>query len=289
LEPIEELEPLSALYQGIQAQAIDAVTRKPITQFTVSYCLAPGEEGGGDITVSTQRKSRPFRNNRNGIMRLYGLEKGVYSLAIEAMGYPTFYKTGLKVPQEEPLLVFEIPRGNFIEGKVLNTMGKPVKGISVHLVVEELTYPHDAPPARRISRSNGEGLFLFGDLPSGRYSLVLNTLHHPMAEVREIYIAPGGSSYQNLTLPDLATVEFHITDMVARPVPHARIHFHEKTGKVTHQLKTDMYGKARCIHIPSGEYSIRIYKNTYKTIHEGNFKILPGSDIIRVERMLIKE
>jgi hypothetical protein len=284
LEPVENKESLSRLYQGIQARVIDAFSGKPMTKYTLYYC----EESEGDITVKAQTKSRIVRSQKDGIVRLFGLEEGTYSIAIEAAGYPPFYRNGLKVPQKEPLLSLALARGNFIEGKVINSRAQTVEGMSVHLRVEKLDQPTDTPPSRRISRTNRMGVFLFGGLPPGRYGLALNSLQHPLAEVKDLYLAPGGSLYPVLNLPDLTTVEFHITEPSGRSIPNARIRFHEKNGKYTFAQKTDMYGKAKCNNVPAGEFSLRIFKNTYTTINEGNFKILPGSDIIRVDRTLTK-
>ncbi len=281
--PIADLEPVSNLYQGVCAKVIDAFTKGPVTSFTL-YCCDSSE---GRIEDLMPKWAHSFIK-RSGEFRLYGLEEGEYSIAIKAQGYPLFVRKGLKVPQKEEMLEFELPRGTFIEGRVLDQYGMPVSGQGV-LISVELANPADKQPARRYALSASNGAFLFGGLPPGRYDLFLKSMHNPLAQVRDIYLGQGNYVHRDLVLPDLPTVKFHITDSFNAAIVSASIKLMEKNGKASFSKKTNLYGKAECCFVPPGDYVLRIYRRHYKYFINENFKILPGSGIIEVMETLMRE
>lgn len=286
-ERIQESVTTSPVYDCIQAKAIDAYTKRPLTSFTFYYCLGSQTNIKEAIQAKTAQ-SKIFKRIPSGILRIYDLEEGEYTVAVQARGYPLFVKRGLKVPQKEEVVVLKVPRGTFIEGKVLDADGQPLGGMHVHLVVEELANPMDNPPARRISQSDSQGHFLFGGLPSGRYSLKLHSLRDPMDEAKDLFLGPGSSVQYNLVMPRLNTLEFTITDAFGNRLPNTRVQLFEKSKSVNFSRKTDRNGKVTLAFVPDGDYTLRIYKRNYQHIQEENFKILPGSDIIRITRILEK-
>jgi hypothetical protein len=179
-------------------------------------------------------------------------------------------------------------RGTFLEGRVVTQQGVPAPNIPVFIDVE-LDNPVDSLPARRAARTGGDGSFLFGDLPPGRYTIYLNSMHQPLQKVTDIFLHRGGNHFQNLVMPSMNTVQFEIVDAGGNPIVTAGIKLREKNGPAVFTVKTDRQGKATCRYVPAGDYELRIYKSTYEYHVEENFKILSGSDIIRVSRVLQKE
>jgi len=280
---IDDIDPTANSYMGIKGRIIDVYTNQPIMSATLWYCKS--SEGSLRKNLSGA-KTRIIRDHK-GIVRLYDLEPGTYSIALKARGFETYFEEDLKVPQRANFHLFKMSRGTFIEGRVLSSDGQAAANIPVFLTVE-LENPEDQPPARRAAQSDAQGKFLFGGLPPGSYILFLKSMQHPLAQTSEIYLSKGGQHTQDLYMPPLHSVEFAVYDSFSTAVVHANVRFYEKTMKASFHLKTDYYGKARCDFVPPGDYSLRISKNTFKQHIEDNFTILPGSDIIRISRVLEK-
>jgi hypothetical protein len=284
IEPIDDIEPFSNHYRGIRARVIDDLTGKPITRATIWFC----KSSEGPIEENKHPGNSRILRDARGILRIHGLEEGRYSLLAKAQGYVPYQKDNLKVPQEKEYVTFKMSRGTFLEGRVVTQQGAPAPSIQVYIDVE-LDNPDDSPPARRAAQTDSDGGFLFGDLPAGRYTIYLNSMHQPLAKVTDIFLPRGGNHFQNLVMPALNTVQFEIRDAAGNPIVTAGIKLKEKTGKSMFTAKTDRQGMATCRYVPSGDYELRIYKSTYEYLLEENFKILSGSDIIRVSRVLQKE
>jgi hypothetical protein len=282
-ELIEDIEPVSDQYLGIRARLVDAFTREPITRCTIWYC----NEATDTIEVHTPPGRTRTLRDANGELRLYGLEEGTYSIGVKAAGYLEYIRKGLEVPQEEKILLFELSRGTFIEGKVITRDQEPIPGMTV-LLDFELDNPQDAPPARRAAQTDSRGAFLFGGLPPGRYSLYLKSFSDPLAVEKGIFLPQGGKHTATLYMPDLATVEFQVSDEWGKAIVSAGIHFMRDDGDAPFSVRTDRYGKASLRFVPPGNYNLRISKRTYEYIIEP-FKILGGSDIIRINRTMLKK
>ena len=289
----------SSSYKGIQAQVLDARTKKPVTRFTlyltpeneVAEILASSPSATLEQALTLKDRARSCKQG-DGVLRIYGLEDGDYALAIRATGYPLFVARALKVPQEKDLHLFELPRGPFIEGTVVDASGRPVAGMRVYLIVEELFNIDDPHPASRIRTTGRDGRYLFGGLPQGRYSVALRTLQNPADQARDLIVGPGIGLDQPLRLPPLTTVEFTIRNPLGRPIPDAAVRLYPaegNTARVSHpRQQTTFQGVARFAYLSPGDYTLRITKSGYK-LHEEAFKILPGSDIMRVSRSLLSQ
>ena len=288
-EPTAEPFPPSHFYRGIEGRVKDEVTGNPVPAFTVYYCRESPDDPTRtiELTVRLGEQARAFRR-ADGRFKIMDLDEGVYDIAIKAMGYPVHYVRGIEVPsKKERSLEIPLPRGNYIEGKVVDTAGRPVDKAMVYLKVEALDNPDDLPPARRAARTGGDGAFLFGGLPPGRYGLCLNSMQHPLAKEEGLYVG-GGGIYRELLMPDLSGLEITVTDPFGHPLPNASIRLWERNGSAVISMKTDMNGRAYRRMVPPGDYDLRIWKSTYEPHAEKDFKILPGSGIIRVRKVLRK-
>ena len=113
---------------------------------------------------------------------------------------------------------------------------------------------------------------------------------NPLVKATDIYLSRGGRQFQNLVMPDLNTVEFSVTDTLGQPQPNAVVKLYERNGKSSFTpQKTDRYGRANFYFVPAGDYRFRIYKSSFKRDIEEDFKILSGSDTIRITRSLERE
>lgn len=280
---IDDIDPSANEYMGIKGRIRDDFTNKPITNATMWYRKSSEGPLRGHLSAGKTHIIRDYK----GVVRLYDLEPGTYSIAIKARGYETYFKDGIKVPQRARFHIFKMSRGTFIEGRVLTSDGSPAVNIPVFMSVE-LDNPEDEAPARRAAQTDSQGLFLFGGLPSGKYKLFVKSMMQPLGESNEIYLSRGGNHTLDLYMPPLHTVEFQVYDSFGSVLVNANIKFYEKTMKFSGNAKTDYYGKASFKLVPAGEYNILIHKNTYKKHEEQNYTILPGSDIIQISRALEK-
>jgi len=303
--PIVEHEPIktqdkenitvSHLYMGIEARVFDGVTKKPVQSFTIYYCNLEDEKPHPNPKewISLNKRGNKTMACRwpDGSFRILGLEEGAYCIAVDAQGYPAVLRRDIKVPQKKSPLIIELPRGNYIEGMVVNCENILVSGITVCINVEELDNVGDLPPARRSATTNHKGEFLFGELPPGRYSLIVKRLQFKMAEIKDIFISHGGCSTHRISLPPLAKVEFFVTDELGNGLPNSTVTFMSSTDNEFlisfPSVKTNMYGKSTIDYVPVGVYDLRIYKNTYQHYEEKNVRIYAGEDKILIKRHLI--
>lgn len=275
---------LSHLYQGLQGQVLDAITLEPISKYTLHYCTVKE----GSIKDNLGLHQQALRRG-DGVFRVLGLEEGEYNLAIDAFGYPLFVEKNLKVPQEEDLLVFQLPRGNHIHGVVTTNANQPIYGLSVNLIVEELDNPNDPAPARRIARTDNKGGFLFGGLPSGRYSLCVKQIQYSLAEVKDLYVGSGCGVYQKMMMPPLSTVEVKVMDRNGAKLPNAmvRLYSSQKNDFLISfpAMKTNLYGKAVISLVPSGNYNVRVSKSSFHT-GDQTINIYAGQEKVEVSQIL---
>lgn len=284
-EPIREnSQPRS--FNGIRACVRDADTEEPLSRFTAWATREDlSAEERAEERTDVKRPGKPFMNTA-GMLTLYGLEEGRYTLLLRSQGFQDLTVTGLQVPQKKGLIEISMSKGIHITGRVVDTAGVPVEGMLVHINCEPFN-SSDPPPDRKSAVTDGKGRFLFGDLVVGKYDLFLHSRRAPLDSATAIYLADGGSFEKEFVIPTFTTFRFHVTTVRDQPLVNVAIKVRTETK--TYRAKTDQKGRAAIERIPPGSYDIELSKSRYETwIEKVNVTSISGerSFDIRLESQL---
>ncbi len=257
-------------FDGIRALIRDGQTDKPMTSFTV--WAFPEETDDAETKARTQG-GKPFMNTM-GMLTLYRLDKGRYTLLVRSQGYQDLTVPNVQVPQKKELLELSMFKGIHITGRIVDTVGEPVAGIMVHINCEPFN-PGDLPPARTSAVTGRDGRFLFGDLVTGKYEIYLQSRQAPLDRATGIYLSEGGSFEKEFVIPVFNTFRFRVVTFLDQPLVNVSVKVRTKTK--TFRAKTDQKGQAVIERIQPGAYEIEISKSRFETqIEKGTVTSISG-------------
>jgi len=262
--------PRSRPFNGIKALIRDGQTDKPMSSFTA--WAFPEETDDAEMKART-RGGKPFMNTM-GMMTLYNLDKGRYTLLLRSQGYEDLTLANVEVPQKKELLEISMFKGIHITGRVIDSAGEPVRGMMVHINCDPFN-PGDLPPARTSAVTGRDGRFLFGDLVTGKYEILLQSRQSPLDRATGIYLSEGGAFEKEFVIPNFTTFRFRVVTFLGQPLVNVSVKVRTETR--TFRAKTDQKGKAVIERIQPGAYEIEISKSRFETqIEKGTVTSISG-------------
>ncbi len=147
-----------------------------------------------------------------------GLEPGEHVLDISAPGYTRHYQHGVEIPEtgaSAPVEV-ELQPGTFLEGRVLDESGAPMRGAGVEVdsdLQEQASF-------LGLTTTDGNGRYRVESLAPGLADVAARGKGGPWQSLQKLELQPG-SNRLDLTLPRGNEVSGHVVDENGEPVEGA--------------------------------------------------------------------
>jgi hypothetical protein len=267
----------------LNGRVVDPVTGMPVSLFTV-HCI-PASLGDPETQLEQgQRSGQTFRDQQ-GKFRVQSLEPGQYSVVVDAPGYKREYKREVQVPGTAEL-TFEVKRGAYIDGKLLDTAGHPVANYEVNL--DPKPFDPKKFPRIRQRKTDNMGYYRFSDLSPGEYRVSMGGLANNDPELASPSYTLNQDQHieHNFTMPPRNTLTFTITDDRGVALNAVRIRCYDRNNHFN--AVTDQNGEAKIEHVRDSEYTLNIVCRGYKQAQE-KLVVSGGAATIPVRRVLVKE
>ncbi|MFO0981296.1 MAG: carboxypeptidase-like regulatory domain-containing protein [Planctomycetota bacterium] len=269
----------------LTGRVIDAITKEPVSLFTV-HCLPAAGGDPLDQIRQGRRSGQTFRD-REGRFRVASLERGQYAIVVDAPDYKKYTRESIDVPGTSELAI-ELSPGAYIDGKLSDMAGRPVPNISIFLNVDARVDPK-LWPRIRTRKTNAQGYFKFSDLPPGVFSVSLERERNPDpgATSQDYSVQQEQHVQHNFTMPLRNTALFTISDERGVLLNGAHIRLYDREG---HQFNgiTDQSGEAQVPYVPDGNYTLKITCRGYVQLQE-NVPISGGAATVPIRRVMRKE
>ena len=244
----------------LYGEVLDAVSLTPVTMFRMA-CLPLGE----DIERAAEKPPtlRTF-SNPIGTFTWRKLQPGTYNLLIRIDGYEQLIVRAVTVPTNVEKLSYRLSRGAYVDVAVTDFEGDGISDLEVRLNPVALDDPTKGGPRVRLRFTDNYGKTGFTNLPSGTYSVSLNSvgLTHHLSET--FYLGVGANFPVNFQVPLLNTVRVHAEDTKGNLLGTVQVRMWRQEGQGVFRAETDRDGTASIDHVPQGEYLVKLYKHGFR-------------------------
>lgn len=188
-----------------------------------------------------------------GAYELAHVEPGEHELEVTADGYEDYAATVTVEPEATTGHDVELePLPGEVSGTVLGEPGgDPLAGAEVTLEAD----------ATRTATTNGDGTFVFADVPAGTWTVEATANDHVPAAV-EVTVDPGEETTVTVALDAHASVGGTVTD-AATGAPIADAHASLDDGESTYTVATDDGGEYALTELAAASYAISVTATGY--------------------------
>ncbi len=220
---------------------------KPVRGARVRAVPAETPGGGGILSLIVSRGAWRGRTDGDGKFTLKRVPGGTYELEVEPprkrkdLGEASL--PGLEVDGKTDLegIRLVLPPAGILEGTVRDGRGKPLAGVTVRAIREGKERPGKATLAGRVRAlrdarlyrvvTNGEGVFRIRGVPAGKWTVRAEKEGFAPAQASGLELLQGGAARADLVLLQGGTVKVQVLNRTGSPVPRARIHVLDASGK----------------------------------------------------------
>ena len=241
-------------------EVLDGVSREPVTLFRMA-CVPLGKDVGR--VAEHPAKLRTFANPI-GTFTWRDLKPGSYSLLIRVEGYETLVVPAVTIPTREKKLSYLLSRGAYVDVAVNDFEGDGISDLEVRLNPIALDDPTKGGPRVRLRFTDNYGKAGFTNLPSGTYSVSLNSVGLTQFVSETFYLGPGSNYPVQFQVPMLNTVRVHAEDTEGHLLGAVQVRMWRQEGRGIFRTETNPDGKASIDHVPQGEYLVKLYKHGFQ-------------------------
>jgi len=240
----------------LHGEVLDSVSGNPVKIYR-SFLEAVGDTKSDPS--STIHLGRTWANPI-GTFTYRGLYAGTYDLLIKVQGYQDLRVASVVLPMTEEKLSLTLSRGAYIDVTVNDFEGDGIGQLEVRLNPIQLDDPENGPRIR-LRHTDDHGKALFTDLPSGTYTVAMANAALSEYASQAFYLGHGQAYPLTFTVPPLNTVMVQANDQKGNALNLVQVRMWSKEGKGVFRTETDSDGQAKIEHVPSGEYTVKLYKH----------------------------
>lgn len=244
----------------LHGEVLDATSLEPVQMFRMA-CMPVGEEV--ERALVDPVALRTF-GNPIGTFTWHRLEPGYYNLLIKTGGYETLTVRGVKVPTGEEKLSLRLSRGAFVTVLVSDMEGDGISNLEIRLNPLALDEPEKGAPRVQLRFTDNHGKTRFTSLPTGTYSVSLNSVGLTEYQSERFYLGPGAHYPATFQVPTLNTIHVKAKDTKGSALGTVQVRLWRKEGRGVFRAETDRNGEANIDHVPQGVYTVKLYKHGFR-------------------------
>lgn len=252
----------------IRGRVLDAVTKQPVTAFTVN--LRQGVPNS-DYSTKVQSTTKDVQD-AEGRFELNAPMKGEYQVEASAPGYAPSFSSSFTIEdgQELPGLTVYVDRGGSIVGRIVDSKGAPIRGALIKTNNNHWTgtdfdlsmgdfFPGKATKLQ--IRSNAKGEFTISGLTPTTYLLEIAESTHSKTVLKEVLVAVGReTNVKEIVMSSGASVSGSVRGPSGMPLRNASVTLQLGAGPggfpITYRSKTGREGTYTFKHVRGGTYYI---------------------------------
>ncbi|MFH0943655.1 MAG: carboxypeptidase-like regulatory domain-containing protein [Planctomycetota bacterium] len=240
----------------LHGEVLDATSLEPVKMFRMA-CMPVGEDI--EQVLKDPVGLRTF-SNPIGTFTWHRLEPGSYNLLIRIGGYETLIVRGVSVPTSEEKLSLRLSRGAYVTVQVNDLEGEGISDLEVRLNPLALDEPEKGAPTVQLRFTDKFGRTRFTNLPTGTYSVSLNSVGLTEYESERFYLGPGANYPAVFQVPTLNTVHVLAKDAKGNTLGTVQVRMWRQEGRGIFRTETAPDGTAEIDHVPQGEYTVKLFK-----------------------------